>query len=88
MFIYVWICVYMHIYIYVYTEVYAYVYVYVFVRIYVCKYIILYHVISTMGWDLPLISGVSDLQWLHWNATFFYLNHRFEVVVTLRGKLI
>ena len=41
-----------------------------------------------MRWDLPLISGVSDLSWLHWNATLFYLNHRFEVATTVRGKLV
>ena len=43
---------------------------------------------STISWDLPLISGVSDLQCLHWNAILFYLNHRFEVIVTLREKLV
>ena len=44
--------------------------------------------ISTMRWHLPLICGVSVLSWLHWNATLFYLNHRFEVAATLRGKLV
>ena len=46
------------------------------------------YIISTMRWDLPLISGVSDLSWLYWNATLFYLNHRFEVAASLRGKLV
>ena len=44
--------------------------------------------ISTMRWDLPLISDVSDLSWLHWHVTLFYLNHRFEVAATVRGKLV
>ena len=42
---------------------------------------------STMSWDLPLISGVTNLQCLHWNAILFCLHRRFEVVVTLRGNL-
>ena len=41
-----------------------------------------------MKWDLPLISDVSDLSWLHQNATLLYLNDGFEVAATLRGKLV
>ena len=44
--------------------------------------------ISTMNWDLSLIYDVNDVKCLHWNATLFYLHHRFEVVVTPRGKLV
>ena len=88
--IYVYICMNMCVCIYIY--VYIYIGICIYVCLCVCIYMYIYYLwlgltlIGTMKWDLPLISGVSDLKWLHWNATLFYLNHRFEVVVTLRGK--
>ena len=66
-------------------------YVHVCMCVYICMYTyflwLRLTLISTMRWHLPLISDISDLSWFHWNATLFYLNHRFEVAATLRESL-
>ena len=69
----------------IYMHIYRYVHVCMCVYIYVCIHI--FCIISTMRWHLPIISDINDLSWLHWNATLFYLNHRFEVAATLRESL-
>ena len=60
--------------------------------VYVCVYICMsvyslwlrLTLISTIRWHLPLILMSAIYHDLRWNATLFYLNHRFEVAATLR----
>ena len=84
--------IYMYIYIYIYIFILGYVYMYacVCVNIYMYTYFLWLSLtlISTMRWGLRLIIGIRNLWWLHWNATLFYLHHRFEVFATLPGKLV
>ena len=58
------VCIYANI-LYRYMHMCICVYIYIYIYMYIYFLWLALTLISTMRWDLPPVSGASDLQWLH-----------------------